>query len=251
MTIRSGSLLLVSLSAVACGPSVIDAVELGPSARSLVAYWPFDEGEGTVIHDRSGHNRNGRMTGGTWTAAGRFAGALRLNRGDHVTVENFPDATAGWTVSVWMRFAPTDFAIDWGTALSTENLMEGGWELHAQLDQPLSQIDFGFFRNVPSSRYGYINLECCSLEPDRWFHVVAVVDPIARRALLYEGGRERRRLDTPGGILPGDTTLYMGRWNEGLPDDKRYFNGVLDEIAIYDRALTPAEIAALEQGPQQ
>lgn len=248
---RPGGLLLVAFGVAGCGPNAIDAVELGPSRRSLVAYWNFDEGQGAVVHDRSGHNRNGRLTGGTWTTAGRFAGALRLNRGDHVTVENFPDATPGWTVSAWMRFAPTDFGLDWGTVVSTENLRAGGWELHAQTERAIPRVDFGFFRDVPSTRYGYAEIECCPLEPDRWFHIVAVVDPLARRALLYEGGLERTAVDIPGGILPGDATLYMGRWNEGHPNEKRRFNGVLDEIAIYERALTPSEIAALERGPQQ
>ena len=60
--------------------------------------------------DRSGNGHDGQLTGGTWVAAGRFGGGLRLQPGDSVTIPGFPQATPDWTVSVWIKLSAADVA---------------------------------------------------------------------------------------------------------------------------------------------
>ena len=56
----------------------------------------------------------------------------------------------------------------------------------------------------------------------------------------------RPDIDTrPSNIVPGDSTVYFGRWNM----DGRLLNGDLDDIAIWSRALTPGEISTLTTHP--
>ena len=98
------SLLLVCLAG--CGPAPIEAI--GVSARGLanglVGHWAFDEVSGAAVSDRSGNSQNGQISGVTWSweTAGRFAGGLRLQPGDSVTIPSFRPATSDWTVSVWI-----------------------------------------------------------------------------------------------------------------------------------------------------
>src|SRR5678810_161074 len=101
------SLALIPVLCLGCGSHSLEAVELPPAELALVAHWTFDEGSGTIVHDTSGNNRNGTMTGGEWTQ-GKFGGALRFNGADFVTVANFPDATPGWTASAWVRLDAGD-----------------------------------------------------------------------------------------------------------------------------------------------
>jgi len=247
-------LALMSVAFVGCGGHALEAVELPPADLSLVAHWTFDEGSGNLVHDTSGNNRNGTMTGGQWTE-GKFGGGLRFNGADFVTVANFPDATPGWTVSAWVRLAAADIGSGFGTVLSNENIndpstpstvMPGGFEMHAKDD-----LDFGFFGDLPRDidKYGYASLHCCAIEADRWYHLVGVVDPDAKVARLYEGGALQMTESIPGPIRPGDSTFYLGSWNNARPTPTRFFMGTMDEIAIYARALSPDEISALERGP--
>jgi Concanavalin A-like lectin/glucanases superfamily len=245
---------LISLASLGCGGHALEAVELPPAEQALVAHWTFDEGSGDVVYDTSGNNLNGKMTGGEWTQ-GKFAGGLRFNGADFVTVANFPDATPGWTVSAWVLLGAADIGSGFGTVLSNENINDpatpsnvkpGGWEMHAKDD-----IDFAFFRDVPRDvdTYGYASLHCCIIEADRWYHIVGVVDPDAKVARLYESGVLQDTRSIPGPILPGDTTFYLGSWNNARPTPTRFFMGTMDEITIYARVLSIDEIRALDRGP--
>jgi len=248
------TLVVTSLMLVGCGGHALEAVELPPAEQALVAHWTFDEGSGGIVHDTSGNNRNGLLTGGEWTD-GKFGGGLRFNGADFATVANFPDATSGWTVSAWVRLVAADIGAGFGTVLSNENIHDpasdstippGGWELHAKDD-----IDFAFFRDLPPSvdTYGYASLKCCVVEADRWYHIVAVVDPDAKEARLYESGVLQASEGIPGPILPGDSIFYIGYWNNARPMPPRFFMGTMDEIAIYARVLSSDEIRALDRGP--
>ena len=131
---RSICLVAAVLGAAGCGASPLDAVTVNPHslATGLVAHWTFDEGSGSVVGDRSGNGLDGALTGGTWTAAGRFGGALELALGDTVTVPNFPQATPSWTVSVWTETSRAQLQADTSdtaTILSTEVVFAGGWLL--------------------------------------------------------------------------------------------------------------------------
>src|SRR5207247_6101073 len=74
-------------SLAGCGGAALDAVGLPPRALAdgLVAHFAFDEGAGMLAKDGSGNGRDGQVTGGTWIADARFAGGLRLDRGDSIT----------------------------------------------------------------------------------------------------------------------------------------------------------------------
>ena len=64
------------------------------------------------------------------------------------------------------------------------------------------------------------------------------VDVDTDRITLYRNGTVADQETRPSDIVPGDATLYFGRWNM----DGRFLNGDLDDIAIWQRALTPEEI---------
>ena len=65
-----------------------------------------------ILEDDSGNRRDGTISGATFTNDGRFGGALHFRRGDSVTVDNFPDATASWSFSAWIRISDEDIATD-------------------------------------------------------------------------------------------------------------------------------------------
>jgi hypothetical protein len=218
-------------------------VGLSPSALAdgLVAHWSLDEGAGTIAGDSSGNGHDGQLSGGTWISDGRFGQGVRLVAGNAITVPEFPNATPNWSVSLWMRLSDEQMAADselFTEILSTETLRSGGWQMN--IDKRLAQPRFVFSYWSPRLA-DYVGTECSCVDTGGWHHWAAVVDVSSNRILLYRDGAFADQETRPSDILPGDSALHFGRWNM----EDRLLNGDLDDVAIWDRALSAREVAAL------
>ena len=229
-----------------CGPTYLDAAGLAPTTlgSGLVAHWAFDEMDGLVVADDSGNRRDGTISGATFRSDGRFGGALHFLPGDSVTVASFPYAAPSWTFSAWIRIGEEDVvATDFGSAINTEVLGEGGWQL--QTRDRSSGIYWSFAYWAGSGRTGYGSYECRCFELGRWSHATVVVDAGLDLLSFYVDGKLAQSIALPGPILPGTSDLFMGKWM----GDGRLFSGSLDDVTIYDRALAAAEVAELDERP--
>jgi hypothetical protein len=240
-----GALVLALLvwPVIGCGEATMDAVGLPPKGfgDGLVAHWRLDEGAGTVARDTSGNGHDGQLAGGSWISDARFGSGVRFGAGDSIEVPGFPSATPNWSVSLWIRLSDEQLSADsetWTTILSTENIGSGGWEVN--LDRQLTVPRFVFSYWAPPLT-DYIGTECSCVETGAWIHLAAVVDVSADRLTLYRNGAVANQDIRPSNIPPGDSTLRFGRWNMS----GRLFNGDLDDIAIWQRALVATEVAAL------
>jgi hypothetical protein len=234
--------------AIACGEAPLDAVVLPEGAlgeeiaNGLVGHWPLDDGSGDMAWDRSGNEHHGQVTGGVWIPDGRFAGALRVSPGDSIAVAGFPQAAPSFTVSTWIRISSDQLAMNsdtWVAILSTEEFASGGWQLN--IDNRLARPRFDFAYWAPPLG-GYLFVECECVEVDRWIHLAAAVNVDTNRVTLYRDGSIGDEETRPSDIPPGDSTLHFGRWNA----DGRLLSADLDDIAIWNRSLTAAEVAALQ-----
>lgn len=234
----------LALLGVGCGPNPINAVGFAPTTLSsgLVAHWTFDQGDGTVLEDDSGNRRVGTIASAAWTNDGRFGGALHFQRGDTVIVENFPDATSSWTFSAWIRIADEDADPDeLGVAVTTEDYQKGGWEFQTYGRSSGIYWHFGYWIGPPS-RYAHFECRCFG---GQWSHATIVRDAATNLLSFYEDGEFKDSLPAPPPILPGTPTLYMGKWMGA----GRLFSGSLDDVAIYSRALSPAEVTEIHARP--
>jgi hypothetical protein len=242
---RAAGLCLCLLAG--CGNGDVDAVGLAPSGLSvdLVAHWTFDDGTGSSVRDSSSNPHHGTINGSTWSwlSQGRFGGALHLEQGDYVSVDNFPDASSGWTVSAWVQIASKDVDIGEVTVISTEDVYKGGWELN--LNVPAT-YHFGFWVGPSSTTYDHCECSNC-LRADRWQHIAVVVDGSARTLSFYLDGVLRTRVPVARPISRGVPTLYMGRWATTSP--ARLLVGSLDDVTIWGRTLVAAEIVSLTRAP--
>jgi hypothetical protein len=255
-----------------CQPEVIDALRVtgemdgsspeaaeadgraeGAQGAQALAYYSFDEGMGSIVHDDSSHGYDGTLVGGAWTAAGRFGSALRFSAApdggvdDWIVVNPFPQAGSegsGWSVSFWLLVQSADFTGDYVTVLSTEIAMMGGWEVNIlppSGDPTYANLQFAFW--IPSAS-AYSVATCSCLEFGSWTHFVAVVDASALTVRLFLGGVEVYSTQALGPFVQGLPRLYVGRWD----GSGRQLVGVLDELAIYDRPLSTAEVEQLDLG---
>jgi hypothetical protein len=228
-----------------CGSTPIAAVSIVPAdlTTGLVAHWAFDETSGLTVSDSSGNHHDGVLTSGTWTP-GRFDGGLRLAAGDTITISPFPNATPDWTVSVWVKLTKEDvmtFTSARAVLLTAEKGSMGGWEIEFDPRPGFDWLEASYFVTTPAN--DYVVLDCKCIETDRWLHFTAVFDSTSMntRFSLYRDDVLVDFSALPQPILPGQPDLNIGRWDQG----ERPISGTIDDYAIWSRALTADEVAAI------
>src|SRR3989441_1191891 len=195
----------------------------------LVAAYAFNEGSGTTVADISGNDNNGTISAATWTTAGRFGNALVFNgTSARVTV---PDAaslqlTTGMTLEAWVF--PTATPTNW-RAIVDKNV--DGYYLMASTDQGDRPSAGGTWVGGNQNTFGP-----SVVEVNTWTHLAATFDGETVR--LYVNGVQvaSQAQTTPLASTTG--TLQIG--GDSYPNE--FFAGRIDEVRIYNRALSAAEI---------
>ena len=203
-----------------------------PPGTGPVGAWGFDEASGATTADASGRGNTGTIAGATRTTAGRIGSALTFDGvNDWVTVPDAAslDLTNRATLEAWIY--PTALNAIWRTALLKEQPGQLVYALYANndLNRPSGHLYSGadLFTNGTAA-----------LPLNAWSHVAMTWDGSTQR-LWLNGVQVGSRALT--GTLPNSTgVLRFGGnniWSE-------WFAGRLDEIRVYDRALTQAELQA-------
>jgi glucose/arabinose dehydrogenase len=203
------------------------------AASGLVAAYGFDEGAGTAVADQSGNANHGATTATSWSAAGRFGGALSFNgTSSYVSVpdSNSLDLTGAATLEAWVRPAALGTtAKSWRTVLFKHQSMGMKYALYANNggSRPVAQLNVGGERNVAGTSQLALNA---------WTHLAATYDGAVMR--MYVNGSQVATKAQTGAMTASTGALRIGGnsvWGE-------WFSGLIDDVRIYDRALAPAEV---------
>ena len=203
-----------------------EATEVG-----LVAHWKLDEAQGTTAAD-SFSNKDGTVYGDTaWRpAGGKIGGALQLNGTDtYVRINGYKGITGSSprTCTAWVKTTTLGVIINWGV-----NVAGGRWTMLVDSDGHLRQ-ELGGGAIVGST----------IVADGEWHHVAVVSDGTdLENVLLYVDGIQDT-LSVPGSraidTQPADD-VTIGEFITGL-----YFAGLIDDLRIYNRALSTDEIRDL------
>ncbi|MBI4452708.1 hypothetical protein HY637_04720, partial [Candidatus Woesearchaeota archaeon] len=199
-------------------------------SSNLIAAYSFNEGSGTTLGDSSGNGLNGAVSGATWTA-GKYGNGLNFDgTNDWVTVNDAAslDLTSSMTLEAWVY--PTAINSDWRTVMLKE--MSGG------LAYSLYATDGA---NRPPAVYARIGYDRSAvgtsvLPLNAWTHLTGTYSSGALR--LYVNGNLVRTTSVSGSMATSSNPLRIGGnsvWGE-------WFKGKIDEIRIYNRVLSQAEI---------
>jgi hypothetical protein len=214
------------------------AVALDPS---LVGYWKFDEGSGTTAFDSSGNGNNGTWsgsgthytTGKVGSYAGQFNGSDDYVNGGNGTSLN----PTKITLAVWVK------ANSFG---NSKRIIE---KAYTSFGEPYSQYNFIIGDTAPYDYFAFqasINgtrkqaaIPHGSVTTGVWYYVVGTFDGTNLR--IYLNGIEKAVTSASGNISSYDTNFLIGKMGAS---ESYFFNGSIDEVAIYNRALSAAEIKA-------
>jgi N-acetylneuraminic acid mutarotase len=233
---------LVDIAPLPFGDGIVDVLDLEvlmsywwQKMEDIVAHWALDETEGVVAHDSIGNN-NGTLYGEpVWQpTGGKFAGALEFDGiDDYVETDFILDPSKGsFSVFAWIKGgAPGQVIIS-----QTDGTGSGAAWLWA---------DSSYGRLITRLMHPPFDpLVSESVITDvQWRHVGLVYDFDGLKRCLYVDGAEVAiDTDAVGGV-GSNGGLYFGAGK--TLDATSFFTGLIDDIRIYDRALSAEEVAEL------
>lgn len=210
----------------------------------MVAYYPFSGS----ANDNSGNGHHGTVYGATLTTD-RFDNPDRAYKfdgvDDYIVIPDAPDLdiTSALTISAWVRpdVCPQN---EEGTPIVCKGTWGGG-EVYA-LDLcgiPTTTLRFLFWRNGPYFvRTSWLTPD----KVDHWVHIIAVYDGMAGRVTIYENGILLvANSGLPASLATNNHELSIGGRQGASSAYDVIFDGAIDDIRIYNRALSIGEINLL------
>jgi pimeloyl-ACP methyl ester carboxylesterase len=202
----------------------------------LVAYYPFNGN----ANDASGNGHNGVNIGGQLCPDrfGNPSSAILFNGTDYIVVQDFTsiDLTSGFTFSAWVSPSSFAVALTRGVISQPRAITGTGYRLGFMNDH----ADVGL---MASWDYPFDATETQVEETNTWIHIVATMN--SSNVLLYVNGACKATITQNGWpYLHGPYPLYIG--TEGIINEgDRSFRGAVDDVRIYNRALSASEIQQL------
>ncbi len=202
----------------------------------LVASWTFDEGSGTTVLDTTGNGNNGTLDGATWTT-GVTGSAVDLNGTSAKVViadKSGFSPQGSFTVSAWIN--PRSFGGSGYGRIFDKGDASSGFSFYLyESNQALSYAIYG--GKTARSKNNVIAM-------DKWQHVVMAYDNATGFVTFYVDGINVGTGNV--GSSPADCTGKNGYIGIRGYDLSRAFNGVVDNVKVFNRALSAQEIAQLK-----
>lgn len=217
-----------------------------PVFGGLISYWRLDETSGSAVDDAHAGN-DGVASGTTVTVGVRGNARLFDGSNDYVSFGDINDLDGlnAFSVSIWVK--PDGFLVD----------HNGLFVKHAGAS---NQIMLSTYAGSPGMVYAYVNNGATTgpnssaglLVPGVWNHLVLVyngAETVTQRVRLYRNGT---LASISGGTPPttgpsngGNVVLGCYPESGGCPSSGDHFYGALDEVGVWARALTAAEVTTL------
>jgi len=211
------------------------------AVANLKGYYSFDEANGTIAYDSTGNN-DGTNDGADVNTAGKIWKAYDFEKDntDEIYVGQNIWEYSSFTISAWVNIESV-VALKYNSIVSNSN-SNGyyGWNLFAgQTVTPY--IGFHLVKNDGSDNGGVYPT---GFSLTTWYHVVAVVNGTASLKLYVNGVLNATDDTIIAPTYASTERVYMGR-NYRTTSPFVYFDGIVDDVQIYDKALSQAEITAL------
>ncbi|MBI2085405.1 MAG: LamG domain-containing protein [Candidatus Aenigmarchaeota archaeon] len=197
----------------------------------MAGYWKFDEGSGTTASDNSGTAppNTGTLTNmdtATVWVAGKSGRALKFDGvNDYVNVPDSASLTISGpiTVSAWVNFKSFTNIIE---AIASKNAVSNGWTL----EKEAASNALSFWINSANRATTDV------LSLNTWYHITGTFD--GSNIKIYRDGVRKAT------TAQGSSTASAGSLRIGVAalDANRFFDGVIDEVKIYNKAIGDVNI---------
>lgn len=230
------------------------AVESSRFARrsDLVAHWPLDgpgKEEGWV-EDRSGREHRARIIGPVLWTEGKIGRALLLDgRGSYLQPAESPDLEtvhrSSFSLSAWFR--PEDIPPGRGpeARASYGILLRTGWHIGLLFNNEGRFLMTDWLRGASEPLWNSAGTWGTTYAPGHWYHLVGVVDRGLGRVQLYVNGvlKHTQAFDPSREVYEVPYAAWrIGIGNPDFADWSWPARGAIDDVRIYNRALSPTDV---------
>jgi hypothetical protein len=232
------------LRKICVGIAVITMFNLftGISGAAEISHWTFDEGQGTQAADSVGNN-DGTLHGNTsWVAGKAGSGALNFDgSGDYVDAGNDSSlnlGTSNFTVAAWINIRNVPSGLCPGIVSKWQDV-DNRWYFH------VFGPDHIQFTSKSNGNFVYVVNTDNFLTMNQWYHVAFVADGSGK---IYVNGQDRTNSASYSPTsLNNNATVKIGYNGYGLYP--QYIDGMVDDVRIFNSALSQSEIQALIPEP--
>jgi len=209
--------------------------------KGLVLHLGFDQaGADGAVADKSGRNNNGRASGAKWTSSGKQGGGCEFAPGGHVDVPHSESLNVKHaTFAVWFKTSKSDAV--WRRIL--DKRLDQGYALSIGGDakdlQSRGKLAFAVRGGAPC-------LSDNAVADGAWHHAAATFDGENLR-LYVDGQPQKQAVPCRAEIAANtdDLTIGMNRSNPSPQEKGQSFEGVIDDVMLFNRALSADEIKSL------
>ena len=224
-------------------------VSAAAQKEGLVLYLPFDEGTGDKVKDQSRNGNDGIVHNCKWVD-GKFGSSLEFDGTANSFVE-VPDSDTlasfqALTVSVWVKL--TSFTQTWGRIIDKDGDPPSGTGFW-MATRDGGAISAGFW-NQPNASV-MIEFTETTIQQREWTHIAFLWGNLGDFTVYFNGKKDGRKMtkDTPCKPTKG-VPLLLGKPSESQQAAVAIecYAGLIDEVVIYNYALTEGEIKEAKDG---
>src|SRR3989338_4371857 len=220
--------------------NMVDAALISkpPANLGLVGYWSMNENTGTVASDFSGNGNRGILTNGPTWVDGKRGKALNFDGvNDYVGIpdRDYLDlGTSNWSLALWVKTEQSDGGLFCHDSASAVGCGGDFYSLEIIGGNAVAKFDAGGLTARATST--------TTVNDGKWHHLV-LVRSAPKVVNIYVDGVFEDSYDYSGS---GGTLVNPSRTlTIGALDGANFINGLIDEVRIYNRALSATEIQAL------
>jgi hypothetical protein len=225
------------------GESNVEYSWLQSEVPEPISYWKFDEGSGSTAYDFTGDN-DGAIYDASWTS-GVSGEALNIHSTGYVDCgqDTSFDITGPITLSAWVKTTGTELAGllgKWDASVMDGDTYQRAYSF--LLNKGPGKVTF-YLSNDGVTNSAYVQ-SSTTVNNGLWHMVTGVYD--GNSIKIYIDGDCENIQAYSGGILSApDENFYIGNVEEGVLSHP--VNGLIDEVVIYDEALSESEIKSIYQ----
>jgi len=218
----------------------------GNASADLVGYWRLDDGSGTIAYDSSGNGHDGTLEGDPQWVAGMYGQALDFDgTDDYVDIglgagDYFTTLNSGFTVVGWINRASTGtYDIVFGAGRNPVGTTAGddnnGWKFGIDSSDVIKFTTLGILDYTSS----------VGVPVGEWAHIAATFNEAGTEVQIYLNGT---LVDTISGNGPANPATGLYAVGFGGTGALEFFDGMLDEVRVYNQVLTDPEILVAMEG---
>ncbi len=195
---------------------------------NLLLYFSFDGEDEKTVKDLSSHGNDGTVSGSIDYEDGKVGKALKLSATGEVRAPYIPINNKSFTVTMWVK--PTLTGEDQQCVFTQKHNNTSNQSLHYRI-YTSGQVRMGFYGNdldAPGA-----------VKANEWSHICFWCDADSNTRRIYINAESKAQDQNKPLFMGTSGDTIIGSW-----DGNQRFNGSIDEVTLWDRALSEADINA-------